>query len=51
MRLEIHGEFFNFTNTPRFRRPGQFYGADDFGLISSMVNGPRRGQIGFRIVY
>jgi hypothetical protein len=51
MRLEIHGEFFNFTNTPRFGRPGYFYGADDFGLISSMANGPRRGQIGFRFIY
>jgi hypothetical protein len=51
MQLEIHAEFFNFTNTPRFGRPGYFYGADDFGLISSMANSPRRGQIGFRFTY
>ena len=51
MRFEIHGEFFNFTNTPRFGRPGYWYGSDDFGNISSMANSPRRGQIGFRFTF
>lgn len=51
MRFEVHGEFFNFTNTPRFGRPGYFYGADDFGVITSTANGPRRGQLGLRFVF
>ena len=51
MRFEFHAEFFNFLNTPRFGRPGYWYGSDDFGKISSMANSPRRGQIGFRFVF
>ena len=51
MRFEVHAEFFNFTNTPRFGRPGYWYGSDDFGKISSMANSPRRGQIGFRFTF
>jgi hypothetical protein len=51
MRFEVHGEFFNFTNTPRFGRPGYFYGADDFGVITSTANSPRRGQLGLRFVF
>jgi hypothetical protein len=51
MRVEVHAEFFNFTNTPRFGRPGYYWGADDFGLISSLANSPRRGQLGLRFVY
>ena len=51
MQVAIHAEFFNFTNTPRFGRPGYWYGSDDFGKINSTANGPRRGQIGIRFVF
>jgi hypothetical protein len=51
MYLQLRAEFFNFTNTPRFGRPGNSFGSDDFGTINYQANSPRGGQIGLRFVF
>ncbi len=51
MYLELRAEFFNFTNTPRFGRPGNEFGSDDFGKINYQINSPRGGQMGIRFVF
>ena len=51
MYLQLRAEFFNFTNTPRFGRPGEALGSDEFGKINSQINSPRGGQIGLRFVF
>lgn len=49
-RLEVHAEFFNFTNTPRFAIPDTSYQSPTFGIIASSANGslPRHSQFGLR---
>ncbi|PYU87822.1 MAG: hypothetical protein DMG08_27210 [Acidobacteria bacterium] len=51
MYLQLRAEFFNFTNTPRFGRPGEAFGSDEFGKINSQINSPRSGQMGLRFVF
>lgn len=51
MKLQIRGEFFNFTNTPRFAQPDTFLGDSNFGLVESTVNNPRHMQIGVRFQF
>jgi hypothetical protein len=51
MKLQIRGEFFNFTNTPRFGLPGIFFGDPDFGLVTSTLNNPRHTQFGVRFQF
>jgi len=51
MKLQIRGEFVNFTNTPRFGLPGIFFGDPDFGLVTSTLNNPRHTQFGVRFQF
>jgi hypothetical protein len=51
MRLEVRGEFFNFTNTPRFAMPDTAFGSSSFGQIFSTANSPRTTQIGLRFTF
>ena len=51
MKLQIRGEFFNFTNTPRFGLPVASLGASDFGQVESTVNSPRHMQFGIRFQF
>jgi hypothetical protein len=51
MRLQVRGEFFNFTNTPRFNVPGTSWGGTSFGLVTSTLNSPRHTQIGLRFEF
>jgi carboxypeptidase family protein len=51
MKLEIRGEFFNFTNTPRFALPNVFVGAGSFGHITRTIGGARRTQISARFQF
>jgi hypothetical protein len=49
--LEVRGEFFNFTNTPRFSLPGTSFGSPSFGIIGGLQNGPRGGQLYMRFLF
>ena len=51
MFLEVRGEFFNATNTPRFGFPNANFGNTNFGRITTQSNSSRRGQIGARFVF
>jgi hypothetical protein len=53
MSLQIRGEFFNFTNTPRFGYPDLAVGDDTFGQVTATAAGstPRRTQIGVRFQF
>jgi hypothetical protein len=51
MRLQIRGEFFNFTNTPRFGLPGTSLGDSQFGQVTSTLNSPRHMQFGARFQF
>jgi hypothetical protein len=51
MRLQLRGEFFNFTNTPRFADPDTAYGSTSFGTINSQSNSPRQVQMGVRFLF
>jgi hypothetical protein len=51
MKLQIRGEFFNFTNTPRFGLPGTFFGDTTFGMVTNTINNPRHTQIGLRFQF
>ena len=51
MKLQIRGEFFNFTNTPRFGLPGTAFGDSGFGLVQSTLNTPRHMQFGVRFQF
>jgi hypothetical protein len=56
MKLELRAEFFNITNTVRFRTPDSFLGDTDFGRVtrqvsSSQAGGPRTGQLGIRFEF
>jgi hypothetical protein len=51
MTLEVRGEFFNFTNTPRFGLPDTALGSSTFGQIFSTANSPRTTQIGIRFQF
>jgi len=49
-QLELHADFFNFTNTPRFAFPDYAYEDPSFGIVSSTAAGytPRHTQFGVR---
>jgi hypothetical protein len=53
MKLQVRGEFFNFTNTPRFNVPHAAFGDSQFGQVTSTLSGstPRRTQIGVRFEF
>ncbi len=51
MKLQIRGEFFNFTNTPRFGLPGTSFGDPNFGLVTTTLNNPRHMQFGVRFQF
>ncbi len=49
-QLELHADFFNFTNTPRFAFPAYDYEDPAFGIVNSTAAGytPRHTQFGVR---
>jgi hypothetical protein len=49
-QLELHADFFNFTNTPRFAFPAYAYQDPSFGIVNSTAAGytPRHTQFGVR---
>lgn len=51
MKLQLRGEFFNFTNTPRFAAPDTFFGDSTFGMVTSTLGSPRHTQIGVRFEF
>lgn len=53
MKLQIRGEFFNFTNTARFAFPDLAYGSGTFGDVTSTAPGstPRHTQFGLRFQF
>jgi hypothetical protein len=51
MKLQIRGEFFNFTNTPRFAAPNTSFGGNSFGMVTSTLGAPRHTQIGVRFEF
>jgi hypothetical protein len=51
MRLQLRGEFFNFTNTPRFAPPDTLFGDSTFGMVTSTLGSPRHTQIGVRFEF
>jgi hypothetical protein len=50
MKLQVRGEFFNFTNTPRFNFPGTALGGN-FGQVTSTLGSPRTTQFGIRFEF
>jgi hypothetical protein len=53
MKLQLRGEFFNFTNTPRFAFPDLGVGSATFGQVTSTAPGstPRHTQFGLRFEF
>jgi hypothetical protein len=53
MKLQLRGEFFNFTNTPRFAFPDLAVGSATFGQVTSTAMGstPRHTQFGLRFQF
>lgn len=51
MKLQVRGEFFNFTNTPRFSYPDTNVDSSTFGDVTSTVNTPRHVQVGARFEF
>jgi hypothetical protein len=51
MKLQIRGEFFNFTNTPRFGLPNVAFTDAQFGQVTNTINSPRHMQIGARFQF
>ena len=51
MKLQLRGEFFNFTNTPRFAAPDTLFGDSTFGMVTSTLGSPRHTQIGVRFEF
>ena len=49
--LQIRGEFFNFTNTPRFGPPDTTVGSSTFGQVTTTANTPRHTQFGVRFQF
>ena len=51
-QLELHGDFFNVTNTPNFSNPGNYVGPSaDFGQITHTRGEPREIQVAARLVF
>jgi hypothetical protein len=51
MKLELRAEFFNLTNTVRFRTPDSLLGDTNFGRVTRLANHPRNGQIAVRFEF
>lgn len=57
MLIEVRGEFFNFTNTPRFAFPSTAWAPgppgenSTFGQVTSLANSPRTVQFGLRFQF
>jgi hypothetical protein len=51
MKLQVRGEFFNFTNTPRFNVPNTSFGDTAFGQVTSTLGSPRHMQVGVRFEF
>jgi Carboxypeptidase regulatory-like domain/TonB dependent receptor len=51
VKLQVRGEFFNFTNTPRFNLPHTSFGDSQFGQVTSTLGSPRHTQIGVRFEF
>jgi hypothetical protein len=51
MSLQVRGEFFNFTNTPRFAVPNTSVDSGNFGTVTSTANSPRHTQFGVRFQF
>jgi hypothetical protein len=53
MTVQLRGEFFNFTNTPRFAFPDLNFGSATFGEVTSTAPGsaPRHSQFGLRFQF
>ena len=51
MKLQVRGEFFNFTNTPRFAIPDTTLTDAEFGQVNSTLNSPRVTQVGLRFEF
>ena len=51
MSVQVRGEFFNFTNTPRFAAPNTSVDSGSFGTVTSTANSPRHTQFGVRFQF
>ncbi len=51
MKLQVRGEFFNFTNTPRFAIPDTTLTDAEFGQVNSTLGSPRVAQVGIRFEF
>jgi hypothetical protein len=51
MSLQVRGEFFNFTNTPRFAAANTSVDSGSFGTVTSTANSPRHTQFGVRFQF
>ena len=51
MKLQVRGEFFNFTNTPRFAIPDTTLTDAEFGQVTSTLGSPRVTQFGIRFEF
>jgi hypothetical protein len=51
MKLELRAEFFNLTNSVRFRTPNSLLGDSNFGRVTRLANHPRNGQIAVRFEF
>ena len=51
-QLELHGDFFNVTNTANFSNPNNFNGPGaNFGVITGLRGEPREIQVAARLVF
>jgi hypothetical protein len=51
MKLQLRGEFFNFTNTPRFDQPDTAWDDGTFGAVTGTLGDPRHMQFGARFEF
>ena len=51
MKLQVRGEFFNFTNTPRFAIPDTVLTDSEFGQVNTTLGSPRVTQFGIRFEF
>lgn len=51
VKLQLRGEFFNFTNTPTFGNPNGNASAGAFGRVTAAASSPRQIQVGAKIVF
>jgi hypothetical protein len=50
-RLQLRGEFFNFTNTPTFGTPGTNLTGGAFGAVTSTASQARDVQLGIKLYF